>query len=311
MYQQLYDLIKKYDKIIVQRHKNPDGDALGSQLGLYHAIQDTFSEKSVYKVGDSNYIKFLDDMDIIEDSVFEGALVIVCDVAVSGLVSDDRFRLADYVVVIDHHLNDTDFADLFIQRSDLIATAQIVSEFVYKYDFVVSAKTATLLLLGIVTDSGRFKYPRVDALTLKVAAKLIELGGDLQWIYQNLYVETSNLKKLKGYFINNFKHFNDKVIYMYNDTTVKKKYNVSTFTVSRGMVNQLADIDGVEVWANFTEDEDDGIICELRSKQHPIVEVAKQYGGGGHALACGCTVQSKEDVMNVLEDLNKVIESSD
>ena len=111
MYKKIIDTIEKYDKIIIHRHKNPDLDALGSQIGLRTLIQLNYPNKEVYIVGDMNSFDYLGNMDVIDDSVFEGALSIIVDVAVSYMVSDDRYKLADYTMVIDHHLNDTDFAD--------------------------------------------------------------------------------------------------------------------------------------------------------------------------------------------------------
>ena len=95
---------------------------------------------------------------------------------------------------------------------------------------------------------------------------------------------------------------------MKNDLTVKDKFNVTTFTVSRAMVNQMAGIKGVDIWANFTLDEDGLIQVELRSKLLSIVHIARKYGGGGHALACGCTLSSFDEADKVLEDLDALLE---
>ncbi len=309
MYHIIIDKIKQYDKIVIHRHKNPDLDALGSQLGLQGIIYDNFQGKEVCVVGDENEFSFIGAMDQVEDAFYHDALAIVVDVAVKGLVSDHRYQYAKEVMIIDHHLNKNDFGDLWCSFTDHIAVAQILTHMAIENELNVSPDTANKLLAGIISDSGRFFYPSVNAITFKCAAFLIEKGADLQALYQNMYNEDLNYKKLKGHFINHFKTTKNNVAYMKNQNNLKTRYKVSTFAVSRGMVNQMAGIEGVPIWANFTEDDDGLILCELRSKELPIVNIAKKYGGGGHALACGCTVNSWDEVDRVLQDLDALLES--
>lgn len=311
MYDKMLELIESYDTIIIHRHYNPDADAYGSQMGLKRIIQMNFPEKNVYAVGDVNGYSFLGEVDVISNDVFKGALSIVVDVSVKRLVADQRYELADHVLVIDHHLNDSDIADTNFNFSDAIACAQIIADFAFKMDLRLDALAAEKLLTGIITDSGRFLYPKTSSDTLRIAASLIDYGVDINKIYDKLYTESMNSKKLKGYFINNFRITDHKVAYMKNDLSVKDKFGVSTFTVSRAMVNQMSGIEGVEIWANFTESEDKEILCELRSRRKPIVHIAKKYGGGGHALACGCTLQSFDEVDKVLADLDLYLESGE
>ena len=118
MYKKILDLISDYDKIIIHRHKNPDMDAYGSQLGLKRIIELNFPTKKVFVVGDVNNFAFLGAMDVIDDSIYSNALAIIVDVAVSALVSDERYKLAKHVLVIDHHLNASDIADTEHINSD-------------------------------------------------------------------------------------------------------------------------------------------------------------------------------------------------
>lgn len=310
MYNKIKNLIEKYNRIIIHRHFNPDGDALGSQLGLKRIIELNFPEKEVYVVGDENVFQYLGRMDTIDDDVYAGALAIVLDVSVARLVSDDRYNLADHVLVIDHHLNASDIADTEYNDSSHIACAQIVADFAISNNYLLDEKAATPLFAGLTTDSGRFKYPMTNAKSFEIAAHLIRCGADIHFVYDNLYTEELNFKKLRGHFINNFKIFKSKVAFMKNDTDIKEKFNADTFTVSRAMVNQMADIKGIEAWANFTKDDEGNVIVELRSKKLSIVDVARKYGGGGHALACGCTIKSFEEADLVLADLYDVIERS-
>ena len=98
MFEAVLDCIKKYDTIIIHRHSRPDGDAMGSQLGLKNLILDNFEGKKVYVVGDkSKYLEFMKDseMDEIGDEVYSGALAILLDSATPALICDERYKLAE------------------------------------------------------------------------------------------------------------------------------------------------------------------------------------------------------------------------
>ena len=305
MYELVNNLIKKYNRIIIHRHKNPDGDAYGTQLGLKRIIELNYPDKEVYAVGDTNVFQFLGDMDDIPDEYYKGSLAIIVDVCVTKLISDDRYMLADERLVLDHHLNQPDFECISVVESDHIACAELVAGVFIEKGFTFDRLAATRFLTGIVTDSGRFVYPNTTATTLEIAAYLVKQGAELNWIYKKLYTEELNFKKLKGYFINNFKVTDHNVAYMKNDKTVKDKFNVSSFTVSRAMVNQMSSIRDINIWANFTEEDDGTVAVELRSAKESIVHIARKYGGGGHALACGCQLNSLDEVDNVLMDLDQ------
>ena len=307
MYEKLLNAIEHYDKIVIHRHHQPDLDALGSQLGLRGLIHANFSAKEVRVVGDENDYDYLGKMDIVLDDFYAGALAIILDVSQHARVSDERYQLAEKIVVVDHHLNKADIEGVIVSLPEHIAVCQILTDMAMQHQLKVDAQTATHLFAGLVTDSGRFRYPLVNALTFKSAAFLVECGADIQWLYKNLYTESLAVKKLKGHIVNTFETTPNGVAYMKNDRSVFKTYDVSFFTVSRGMVNQMAGIKGIPVWVNFTEDEAGIIHCELRSEAIPVVQIAKQYGGGGHALACGCTVSSWEETDQLLADLDRFV----
>lgn len=302
--------IEEYKTIIIHRHTNPDGDAMGSQLGLKRTLEMNYPNKEIYAVGDTNVFSFLGEMDEIEDSVYHDALVIIVDVCVSHLISDDRYKLAKEVLVFDHHLNEPNIECLSYIDSSKISCAEMVTEILLNFNYVLDEVASTCFLAGIITDSGRFLYPNTLPNTFEITAKLLRKGAKLQWIYEKLYTEELNFKKLKGYFINNFNIYKNRIAYMENEEAVSTRFKVSTFTVSRAMVNQMSGIKGIDAWVNFTESTE-GIMVEMRSKKIPIIDIAKQYGGGGHALACGCTLPSFKDVNLFLEDLHEYLVRSE
>ena len=316
--QEILKKIKEYQKIIIHRHSNPDLDALGSQIGLKETLKLNFPDKEIYAVGDMNRFTFLGEMDEVEDSVFEGALSIICDVAVSSMISDYRYFDAKEVIVIDHHQNDTNlslpdkaFNSPLYRYVDTKSAAccAIVADMINTWGLKMPSNAATALYGGIVTDSGRFQYGNNLAPLFRTSAYLVENGADPQYIYRNLYVESLENRIMKNYFQTKMQLTKNNVAYMFNDIDVFDKFNVDLFTVSRGMVNLMAGIDKVKIWANFTYDKLTGkVICEFRSRDIVIVDIAKKYGGGGHANACGATIDNFEVALAVLNDFDNLLE---
>ena len=310
--------IKEYQKIIIHRHSNPDLDALGSQIGLKETLKLNFPEKEIYAVGDMNRFTFLGEMDNVDDNVFTDALCIICDVAVSHMISDYRYFDAKEVIVIDHHQNETNLSlpdkefDLPLYRyvdTKSAACCAIVADMIGKWNLVMPSFAATALYGGIVTDSGRFQYGVNLAPLFRTSAYLVENGADPQFIYRNLYVESLESRIMKNYFQTKMQLTKNNVAYMFNDKDVFEKFDVDTFTVSRGMVNLMAGIDKVKIWANFTYDRATGkVFGEFRSRDIVIVDIAKQFGGGGHANACGATLDDFEVAKEVLECFDKLLE---
>src|SRR6056297_2028776 len=106
-YLELNELIKEHNTIIIHRHKRPDPDAYGSQMGLKHIIKNSYPDKNVYAVGeDHSDFYYLGITDKIDDSKYEDALVIVCDTANTDRIADSRYTKGKTLVKIDHHPND-------------------------------------------------------------------------------------------------------------------------------------------------------------------------------------------------------------
>lgn len=309
-YNEIWELIKKYEKIVIFRHSRPDLDALGSQIGLAQAINYNFKEKEVYIVGDmSNRYKFIGQMDEVSDDIFEDSLAIICDVAVSSMVSDDRYKLAKEVLVIDHHKNECNILNaLTYVDTTKVACAEIIGDMLLKLNKKTTKYGATALYGGITTDSGRFQYDGTTANTFKVAAYLLENGADINFIYDHLYVETLEQREMKNYFSSLYQTSKEGVAYLKCTKEVMAKYpNVDFFDISRGMVNLMAGVDEIVIWANFTYDkEKDVVVGEFRSRGIVIVDIAKKYGGGGHPFACGATLKDYNEADLVINDFKEL-----
>ena len=312
MFEQVLQEIRNFDRIIIHRHSRPDGDALGSQIGLKHIIKANFPEKEVYMVGDgAGHYSFMEDsvMDIVEDSLYENALAIVLDTSARHLISDDRYPTAKRTVRIDHHLFVETICDVEVVGTSYESCCGLIAAFAYESGLKLNPLAAKSLYTGMVTDSGRFRYDATSAQTFRMAAFLMEQEFDTNEIYGNLYADDFARIQLKAKFILKIRFTENNVAYIYTTREEMQELQADTFTISRGMVGTMSDIKGVDIWVNFTETEQ-GVACELRSSKYNINPIAVKYGGGGHAKASGATVKTKEEAMAMLADLNAMMEEN-
>ncbi len=310
MFEAILQLIRDYDRIIIHRHNKPDGDAMGSQIGMKHLLLENFPNKTVYAVGDEpRFFGFMDDsvMDEIPDSAYEGALAIILDCGASALISDGRYTLAEKTARIDHHIFCEKIADAEVVDTSFESCCGMVAAFAKESGWKLNPIAAQSLYTGIVTDSGRFRYDGTTARTHSLVSWLLEQEFDTNQVYRNLYADSYESKKLKAQFILKIQFTENNVAYIYTTRQELESLNADLFTVSRGMVNTMADIKGVSIWVNFTETEQ-GVLCEIRSNAHNINPIAVKYGGGGHSKASGATVKDRETAMAMLKDLDNVKE---
>ena len=300
--------IPKFDTIILHRHSRPDGDALGSQVGLKHLLLENFPGKTVYCVGDeAGFYSFMEDtvMDEIPDSAYEGALALVLDCGSSHLVSDHRWQLAARTIRMDHHLYTGSFTDLEAIDSSFESCCGLIAQMAMEAGWKLNSTAARSLYTGMVTDSGRFRYDSTSAKTFALASFLMEEKIDTESLYKDLYADDFENKKRKAEFLLKVQFTPNRVAYIYTTAQELAEMEMSTFSVSRGMVNTMADIRGTDIWVNFTE-ADGGVLCELRSSGPNINPIAVKYGGGGHAKASGAKVADRETALRMLADLDQL-----
>lgn len=312
MFESIIALIEQYDKIIIHRHSKPDGDAMGSQIGLKKLIEANYQGKTVLCVGDgAGRYAFMqkDDPDNVSDEDYSGALAIILDTSAKALISDDRYTLADTTARIDHHIFCEKIAQTEVTDTSFESCCSLITALAMEAGWSVTSEAATALYTGMVTDSGRFRYDSTTPETLRRAAFLLEAGIDTQDIYRNLYADDFSYIRLRASFVLKVKFTENNVAYIYTTAEEAAECGVDTFTISRGMVGVMGEIRGVGIWVNFTET-DRGVLCELRSSRYNINPVAVKYGGGGHEKASGATVADRETAMMMLADLDKIAEEN-
>lgn len=298
----IIEAIKAHDTIIIHRHKQPDLDAYGAQLGLKELIIENFKDKNVYAVGDDQSYPLEHSMDKIDDATYEDALVFVLDTAADYMISDKRYKLGKTLINIDHHRNDTNIdPDIFFHEPDLISCSQMIAMIGMKGGLKFNDLIASHIYAGIVGDSGRFQYitSKNAKNTFDIVAYLMNYHVKIQEIYDFLSLESLAKRVAKDKFRSfNLTEYN--VAYRFNDYASIKASGLTFQEVSRGTVNLMAGIKEVMIWANFSENEHGEIVGEFRSKDISIVDIAKQFGGGGHANACGATLDSWEASLEVV-----------
>ncbi len=310
MFEQILELIEKYPRIIIHRHKNPDGDALGCQIGLRHMLKDTYPDKKIYVVGDMTpRYAFMADapMDEIPDEAYEGALAMVLDTSAKSLISDERYATATATARLDHHIFVEKICDEEVTDTSFESCCGLVTALAIEGNFTVSPVAAKALYTGMITDSGRFRYDSTSSQTFRMAAFLMERRFETGDIYRNLYADELFFIQLRAKITLKIQTTPHRVAYVYNTADEVAEYGADTFTISRGMVNVMSEIRGIDTWVNFTET-DSGVLCEIRSNKHNINPIAVKYGGGGHQKASGCTLKDRDEAMSLLADLNALSE---
>jgi bifunctional oligoribonuclease and PAP phosphatase NrnA len=308
MKEQILDLIKQYETIIVHRHVRPDPDAYGSQGGLVEMLKTSFPDKKIFAVGkEDESLHYLKRLDVIEDHVFEGALIIVCDTANEERICDSRYKLGDKLVKIDHHPNEDAYGDyLWIDTSASSVSEMIYEFYLYGKDkgLTLSDEGARLLFAGIVGDTGRFLYPSTTQNTFDIAGELIRFDFDRNELFNKMYEIDANVIKLHGFVLQNFEMDQDGCASMIMTKEILEQHQVIPSEASL-LVSTLGNVKGIKAWVFFIE-ESDQIRVRLRSKGPVINTIAKKYNGGGHPLAAGASIYSWEDKEEVMKDLREV-----
>lgn len=302
----IFKTIERYDSIVIFGHMNPDGDCVGSVMGLKHALSELYPDKKIYGVGSHPaYLPtFIEESDTIEDKVVAESLAILVDLSDLERVEDKRIVSAKEIVCFDHHVADKENYLFPVYRDELAPSATyILSQVLLEKFGFIPKKAAPYLFVGLVTDTGRFQYD-CECKTLEMASRLIACGVDYKSIYRDLYRQNSLDLRYRAFIYDHFV-FDGLVSYC---CVRKEDYSRLGLNESEagGKVNLLALLDNHPIWAFFTEQESGIIRCELRSNgYYNVQEVAKKFGGGGHVPAAGCRVDSFDKVQDVVKALNE------
>lgn len=297
----ILDKIKEYNKIIIFRHKRPDGDAVGSTMGLGTVLRNTYPEKDVRVLNYdySEYLEFLgkEDTNDLPDEFYGDALGIVIDTATSDRISNQRYALCRELIKIDHHIPVQSYAPIEWIEEDYSSACEMIAEFCYAFkdELKIDTTAATFIYTGMVTDSGRFRFRSVSGNTMRLAGMLLDLGIDTDTLYAQLYMKEYKMFKFEAYVYEHMSITENGVAYLFVDKAMQERFDLSSEDASSA-VSYMDSIKGSLIWLAFIENDDNSTRVRLRSRFVTVSPIAERYHGGGHACAAGATVYSREEM---------------
>ncbi len=303
--------IEEYDKIVIFRHRLPDGDAIGSTKGLREILRLSFPEKEIYlnNCDFSDYLDFLGDEDEPQsDGFYADALGIVIDTATAKRISNPRFALCREIVKIDHHIPIESYGATEWVEEERSSACEMIVQFyaAFRDRLKISPEAATYLYTGMVTDSGRFRYREVSGETMRLAGLLLDQGIDADRIYAHLYMKDVASMRLQAWALSHIKFTENGVAHLYITRQVQEKYGL-TFESASAAVSYMDSIKDSLIWLAFIENADGTIRVRLRSRFVTVSELAEAYGGGGHACAAGATVNSRKEMNRLIAEADRLL----
>ncbi|MCP0885993.1 bifunctional oligoribonuclease/PAP phosphatase NrnA [Ligilactobacillus sp. WILCCON 0076] len=305
--------IKKYDTIVIHRHKRPDPDAYGSQCGLAEILRASFPNKKIYQVGENvASLNWIATPNEIADEVYQNALVIVTDTANTPRVDDERYTTGKYLIKIDHHPNDDVYGDICWVNTEASSCSEIIVDLYNSLakELVLPSRAAAMLYAGIVGDTGRFMYSATTPHTLRIAAQLVELGIDAPLINRKLDGITESVARLSAYVLQNMVVTKHNAAYIVLNRDVMETFKLGDSGTSQ-IVPLVGKLENVVCWTVFVQQKDQSYRLRIRSKGPVINELAKEYKGGGHPLASGAVLASADGIDDYINKLDALAATAD
>lgn len=289
---QILKCIKKSKNIVIVTHENPDGDAVGSSLAMYHALKGL---KKNVDIIIPEYAKCFNELPGIDEVIKESDKVY--DLAISLDAATDKllnvwvkyFREADQRIVIDHHSTNTMFGDINYVDLSAPACAQVVYMLIKHYRWKITPEIGTCIMAGIITDTGGFQYSGVSRDTFNIAAELLDAGVNISKVYKKVFdTKTKSSFELRRIALDRMEFLeDDKIAFTYITNEDEKKVNAGVGDYE-GIVSEGRSIEGVEVSIFLHELKDGEFKISLRSNSYVNVsDVCIMFGGGGHIRAAG------------------------
>ncbi|WP_290696624.1 bifunctional oligoribonuclease/PAP phosphatase NrnA [Lacinutrix sp.] len=325
-------LLETPKKIAIIPHKNPDGDAIGSTLGLLNYLLELNHDAKIIAPNDfPAFLKWLPNVETIKIHETEKetteAFINAADIIFTldfnafhrtGNMEPVLTNSKGIKIMIDHHQQPDDYAKYMFSDVTMSSTCQMVYHFLEKLNALdkITAEIATCLYLGIMTDTGSFRFRSTTSTTHRIIASLIDKGADNTSIHNNVYDTNSyNRLQLLGCALSNLKVLPEhKVAYI---TLSQKELRDLDYKKgdTEGFVNYALSLDETVLAAIFIEDKKQGIIkISLRSKgDFSVNELSRaHFQGGGHTNAAGGKSDTSleatvEKFISILPSYNKAL----
>lgn len=292
-------IIKQAKSVIVTTHINPDGDAIGSALGLMHILRSMGKKaRVVTQDGAGQRYRFLPGaQEINEPSLQDYDLGIAVDCGNISRVGTARSVLdaCPLVLRIDHHAVGESFGDIEYLDAQAAAVGEMVAALADEMGAPIGPEAGVCLLASIVEDTGCFQFASVTPRTFQICSELVAAGADLHGVVQQLFWRNpEGAVKLKGHCLESMTVDSEgRLAWALASREDFDRYGAVQEDVD-DVVNGLLSVDGVEVAVLLRETDTDYRVS-LRSREYvDVAEVAQQFYGGGHRRAAGCRLAKSE-----------------
>lgn len=325
IYNQIVESIQSAGHIVITAHKSPDGDSIGSSVAMLEFCKslgktavichpDPAPDFLLWLPEAKNILNMEQHEQEVKRQLEQADLIFCLDYNDASRVGDKMKPLLESSkakkVMIDHHLNPADFVDLLISEPEVCSTCQLVYELIDGSGNLdlLNVATGTAIYLGIMTDTGSFRFPSVQVRTHEILGHLIEIGVKHYEIHENVYdTNTLDRLRLRGYACSEKLEIID-----HNQVAIISltKEELNRFNHKKGdtegLVNVALSVLGIRAAVLFTEG--DGYIkisFRSKGKENPInVLASEHFSGGGHANASGGRFDGKmEDAIKLLRSV--------
>lgn len=311
--EKVLEILKNESKFIVTSHVNPDGDNLGSSIGLvrylsrigkeaYHVIDDQMPDNMKFLLdsleGEESHHIFTTKeflyLDWYKEMIDSGDFVlIVVDCADRHRVSlgQEILEGAKKIVNLDHHISNTNYGDINLVEGSLSSTCELVTSLLREMGEAIFDKSmATALYTGLSTDTGNFLFDSVTDKTFETASFLTKMGADRDTVANKLYQSTSfNYLKLTREVLETLELHEEVGLMVLTQEMLDR--NQVEYKDTDDLVNNVINIDVVKVGILIKEKGKEEYKISLRSKDDTnVCKIAQKFHGGGHKRASGCTL---------------------
>ncbi len=282
------ELLKRQDNIVILTHANPDGDTLGSGFALCRALMEIGKICAVVNADEipKKYSYLFEDVVPIK---FKPDYVVAVDVATVNLLGELEGEYPHIDLCIDHHSTNTEYAE-YLLLEDVPAACQIMYDVVLALGVDINKGIANCLYTGLTTDTGCFRYDSTTAQTYRVAAELIECGADNGKINRIMFeTKSKTYARLERLALESMRFYEHEKVAVITITQDMYHLTGSNEQETEAIAPLTRQIEGVEIGITIREKADGTCKASLRTFETVnAAELAKCFGGGGHAQAAAC-----------------------
>ncbi len=309
--EQIVRTIKRAKTIVVATHIFPDGDALGSQLGLSNILEGMGKTVIRYSEEPVSYLyDFLPECDklscgVPDPSQVDCAIALDCGDSLRLGKAAEALQTIRPLMVIDHHAGHREFGDLRWVQSGRASTGDMVYELAKALEAQISIEAAICLYAAIVSDTGSFKYSSTTAATFAAAGELVALGVNPEQVAGKLFDNfTESRLHLLQAVLSTLEIFADGKLALISAPLAMFTKTGSRPEDSESFINYPRALSTVKV-AVFIKEKEGGVGLSMRSKgsDYDVAAVARKLGGGGHRNAAGCNFRNGETMQQVREQV--------